>query len=372
MPCFHATAALIRWNGSDDGSRALIWSSHGPPDTDFSDENGMTRDNDYSGKELADEVTPRALMFSRRQWLKTSAAVASVATTFGIYRAFNPIRPTAEAGTALTGVQAPVESEVELAAQGYTVDDPLTPRDDILTYNNFYEFTTNKRAVASVARGFDTSDWVVAVDGLAASPREFSIADLKELAPLEERIYRMRCVETWSMVIPWNGIPLSALLAAVRPLPSARYVAFETLLDPSRMPGQRSYVLDWPYVEGLRLDEAMHPLTILALGLYGEELPPQDGAPVRLVVPWKYGFKGIKSIVRITLTDTEPPASWNLQAPHEYGFYANVNPSVPHPRWSQATEQRIGEIGRRETLLFNGYESHVASLYEGMDLEVNF
>jgi len=203
-------------------------------------------------------------------------------------------------------------------------------------------------------------------------PRVFDLDDLLGIAPPEERVYRMRCVEAWSMVIPWAGYSLSKLLDRVEPLSAARYVAMETLLDPERMPGQERSVLPWPYVEGLRLDEAMHPLTLLASGIYGRTLPPQDGAPIRLVVPWKYGFKGIKSIVKITLVKDQPPTTWNRQAPNEYGFYANVNPEVDHPRWSQATEQRIGESGRRKTLMFNGYAEQVGRLYAGMDLRKNF
>jgi sulfoxide reductase catalytic subunit YedY len=216
-----------------------------------------------------------------------------------------------------------------------------------------------------------TRPWQVSVGGLVNNPRVFDIDELLKF-PLEQRIYRLRCVEGWSMVIPWIGFPLSKLLEKVEPASQARYVAFETLLDPNRMPNQRTGVLDWPYVEGLRLDEAMHPLTIMATGLYDETLPPQDGAPIRLVVPWKYGFKSIKSVVKITLVADEPPTTWNIQAPYEYGFYSNVNPNVSHPRWSQATERRIGEFARRKTLLFNGYGDQVAHLYDGMDLVKNF
>ena len=203
-------------------------------------------------------------------------------------------------------------------------------------------------------------------------PATFTIPQLKAVGPIEERIYRMRCVEAWSMVIPWAGLQLSHLIDAVEPMVEAKYVAFETLYDPKRLPGQKTSVLEWPYVEGLCLDEAMHPLTLLAVGLYGKELPAQDGAPVRLITPWKYGFKGIKSIVKITLLSDEPPTSWRRFAPAEYGFLANVNPKVPHPRWSQATEQRIGESGRRETLMFNGYDAQVASLHQDLDLSINF
>jgi sulfoxide reductase catalytic subunit YedY len=212
----------------------------------------------------------------------------------------------------------------------------------------------------------------VTVGGLVRKPRVFDMDDIRRISPPEERVYRMRCVEAWSMVIPWAGYSLSRLLEAVEPTADAKYVAFETLHDPARMPGQRTGALPWPYVEGLRLDEAMHPLALLATGLYGQDLPPQDGAPVRLVTPWKYGFKGIKSIVKITLTATQPPATWNAIAPNEYGFFGNVNPHHDHPRWSQATEQRIGESGRRPTLMFNGYADQVASLYAGMDLDANF
>ena len=226
--------------------------------------------------------------------------------------------------------------------------------------------------IPRAAAGFSTAGWKIAVGGLCARPRVFDLDDFRRLAPPEERVYRHRCVEAWSMVIPWVGFPVRALLDAVQPLGSAKYVAFETLLDPARFPNQGSHVLEWPYVEGLRLDEAMHPLAIFAIGLYGEELPAQDGAPVKLVVPWKYGFKGIKSIVKITLTDKQPPTTWNKQAPSEYGFYANVNPNHDHPRWSQATEHRIGDAGRRPTLMFNGYGEQVAGLYAKQDLDVHF
>ncbi len=248
----------------------------------------------------------------------------------------------------------------------------MSTLEQIGNYNNFYEFTTQKEGVAAAAAGFVSRPWTVAVAGLVHQPKTFDIDEIRRLGPLEERVYRMRCVEAWSMVIPWVGFPLARLLDQVRPLATAKYVGFETLLDPTRMPGQRRPVLHWPYVEGLRIDEAMHPLTILAVGLYGRELPAQNGAPLRLVVPWKYGFKGIKSIVKITLTADRPTTTWNAQAPHEYGFYSNVNPDVPHPRWSQATEQRIGESGRRPTLLFNGYAEQVGHLYAGMDLRANF
>jgi sulfoxide reductase catalytic subunit YedY len=252
------------------------------------------------------------------------------------------------------------------------VDEAMTPLSSVVNYNNFYEFTTDKDAVAAAAAGFVTRGWQVMVDGLVHRPQVFDLDDLLRISPPEERVYRMRCVETWSMVIPWAGLPLAKLLDHVQPMGDAKYVAFQTLLDPKRMPGQKTSVLEWPYVEGLRMDEAMHPLTLLASGLYGRALPPQDGAPIRLVVPWKYGFKGIKSIVRISLVETQPPTSWNRYAPSEYGFLANVNPHVDHPRWSQATEQRIGEAGRRPTLMFNGYEEQVGQLYAGIDLHANY
>ena len=231
------------------------------------------------------------------------------------------------------------------ANSGFVVDEEKTPYQAITTYNNFYEFSTSKTDVARLAEDFKTNGWRLSVEGMVHTPRQFDLDDLRRLGTLEERVYRMRCVEAWSMVIPWAGLPLAKLFQAVEPMGSAKYVAIETLLAPDRMPGQKTKVLEWPYVEGLRIDEAMHPLTILAMGIYGRELPPQDGAPVRLVVPWKYGFKGIKSIVKIALVDSQPQTTWNRQAPNEYGFYANVNPEVDHPRWSQATEQRIGETG---------------------------
>jgi methionine sulfoxide reductase catalytic subunit len=269
----------------------------------------------------------------------------------------------------------PLRGLVTAPADGpFRVADPPTPLASIANYNNFYEFTTDKEGVAAAAAGFVTAGWTVAVDGLVRAPRVFDLDDLRRLSPPEERIYRMRCVEAWSMVVPWAGYSLSRLLDIVQPTGAAAYVAFQTLHDPERMPGQRQSfgALPWPYVEALRLDEAMHPLTILATGLYGEELPPQDGAPIRLVVPWKYGFKSAKSIVKITLTAERPRTTWNAVAPEEYGFYANVNPQKDHPRWSQATEQRIGEAGRRETLPFNGYADQVAALYAGMNLDVEF
>jgi sulfoxide reductase catalytic subunit YedY len=310
-----------------------------------------------------DEITPPEVYFNRRLFLRGGLIAGTAAATALLYRRLNGVELVETRTAALTELKKPAE---------YTVNEPVTPLASITNYNNFYEFTTNKDGVAAAAAGFKTDGWKVAVEGLAHKPRVFDLDDLRRISPPEERVYRMRCVEAWSMVIPWAGFSLSRLLERVEPMSSAKYVAFETLLDPSRMPGQKTDALPWPYVEGLRMDEAMHPLAILATGLYGRELPPQDGAPVRLVVPWKYGFKGIKSIIKISLVGTEPPTTWNRQAPDEYGFYANVNPEHAHPRWSQATEQRIGESGRRKTLMFNGYGEQVASLYAGMDLHAHF
>jgi len=313
------------------------------------------------------EVTPPALYFNRRTVMRGGVVAASALATAWLYRRLNGVSLVATETEELSGVIAATPG-----ASGFRVEEAMTPRASVLNYNNFYEFSTDKDGVASAAAGFDTTGWKVEVGGLAHNPRVFDLDDLRKLAPIEERIYRMRCVEAWSMVIPWAGYSLSKLLAAVEPMADAKYVAFETLLDPARMPGQKTSVLQWPYVEGLRIDEAMHPLALLATGLYGHALPPQDGAPVRLVTPWKYGFKGIKSIVKITLVANQPPTSWNRYAPSEYGFFANVNPKVDHPRWSQATEQRIGESGRRPTLMFNGYGDQVASLYAGMDLRASY
>ncbi len=317
------------------------------------------------------QITPPGLYFSRRGFLRAGAAAASLAVTGVAYRRLNRAGSMAVETDLIPGLQPAPEGPAGLAS-GFRVDEPMTPLASVGNYNNFYEFTTDKEGVAAAAVGFVSRPWTVAVDGMVHKPKVFDLDEVLRLGPLEERVYRMRCVEGWSMVIPWAGLPLARLLARVEPMGSARYVAFETLRDPARFPGQRGAVLDWPYVEGLRLDEAMHPLTILAAGLYGRELPPQNGAPLRLVVPWKYGFKGIKSVVKITLLSDMPPTTWNKSAPGEYGFFSNVNPAVPHPRWSQATEQRLGESGRRPTLPFNGYAEQVAHLYAGMDLTANY
>jgi sulfoxide reductase catalytic subunit YedY len=315
------------------------------------------------------EITPENLYWNRRSFLRTAAAAASVLVTGGVYRRLNRTGSTPVTTDKLAGF---TPASPQSLAHGFTLDEPQTPLQRVVNYNNFYEFTTDKEEVSAAARSFVAKPWQVSVDGMVHRPRVFDVDEVTKVIRPEERIYRMRCVEGWSMVIPWIGIPLWKLIDLVQPMGSAKYVAFQTLLDPERMPGQKNAVLEWPYVEGLRMDEAMHPLTILAVGLYGRVLPPQNGAPLRLVVPWKYGFKGIKSIVKITFVSDQPSTTWNRQAPGEYGFFANVNPEVPHARWSQATEQRLGESGRRATLPFNGYGDQVARLYSGMDLRVNY
>jgi len=301
--------------------------------------------------------------------MQAGILAASAVATGLVYRRLNPVAKGSVDTPLIAGLKTPGAAA---DASGFRAADAETPFQDITHYNNFYEFSTDKEGVAPAAAGFETKGWQVSVEGLVRKPRVFGLDDLLEISAPEERIYRMRCVEGWSMVIPWAGYSLSKLLDVLEPLNEAKYVAFETLLDAKRMPGQKSEVLNWPYVEGLRMDEAMHPLTLLASGLYGHSLPPQDGAPIRLVVPWKYGFKGIKSIVKIKLVAAQPRTTWSESAPREYGFYANVNPQVDHPRWSQATEQRIGDFGRRPTLMFNGYEAQVGHLYAGMDLRSNF
>lgn len=279
----------------------------------------------------------------------------------------------AGAGAAL--LAGPAMAKLTYSPSRFSTTEAPNSLEDITTYNNFYEFGTGKEDPARNAGALTTDPWSITIDGMVENPGTYDLADILKDQPLEERIYRFRCVEAWSMVVPWIGFELSGLLNRVGVQPSAKYVAFETLVRPEEMVGQQSPILEWPYREGLRLDEAMHPLTILATGLYGEEMPKQNGAPIRLVVPWKYGFKSIKSIVRITLTDQQPQTTWNMLQPSEYGFYSNVNPNVDHPRWSQASERRIGAglfAGRQDTLMFNGYEEEVASLYAGMDLAVNY
>jgi len=308
-------------------------------------------------KIASSEITPEHVYLSRRKFLKGAGALATSALVLSA------------CGRQPSPAPTPSGSEVSPQAGAGTgeMGDTPTPYDTINSYNNYYEFSTDKEAVARLARDFKTSPWTVEVGGLVNKPKTFDLDDLRKFAQ-EERIYRLRCMEAWSMVIPWLGLPLAALLKEVEPLSKAQYVRFETLYDPQQMPGQEDPFFDWPYVEGLRLDEGLHDLTLLATGIYGKPLLPQAGAPIRLVVPWKYGFKSIKSIVKIDLVEDRPTSLWMAQAPNEYGFYANVNPNVPHPRWSQSSERRIGETGRRKTLLFNGYAEEVASLYEGMDL----
>jgi len=309
----------------------------------------------------AAEVTDKGLYMSRRELLLAgSASLAALAG--GAAPEWLSGVEEAHAGAKLPGVQKSPLSASE----------PLNSFKDITTYNNFYEFGTDKDDPAQYAKTLVTRPWTVAVEGEVKRPKSYDIDELMKMSPLEERIYRLRCVEAWSMVIPWVGFPLSALIKRVEPSSEAKYVEFLTLLDPKQMPGQRRRVLEWPYVEGLRMDEAAHPLTILAVGLYGEVLPNQNGAPIRLVVPWKYGFKSIKSIVKIRFVEKQPMTSWMKANPTEYGFYSNVNPEVDHRRWSQARERRIGEFGKRKTLLFNGYADQVAHLYRGMDLKANF
>jgi sulfoxide reductase catalytic subunit YedY len=310
------------------------------------------------------EITPESTYLNRRMFIRGGVLAASVIATGGFYRALT------SKGTRQVPAPPPPTSTFPRTAE--VPGEALTSYQSITNYNNYYEFATDKEGVAYYAEGFVTRPWTLEVGGLVAKPRTFDLDELARLFPLEERVYRFRCVEAWSMVIPWLGFPLAKLLSLVEPQSTASYVAFQTLYDPKRMRNQRTSVLDWPYVEGLRLDEAMHPLTLIATGLYGRDIPPQNGAPLRLVVPWKYGFKSIKSIVKITLVDRVPPTTWNIANPSEYGFYSNVNPGVPHPRWSQATERRIGETGRRATLLFNGYADQVGELYSGLDLERNF
>ncbi len=294
------------------------------------------------------DVTPKAVFLNRRQLI---------------------------AGAAALSVAGPAVAQLDYVKSDYSTDEEPNDLSDIRGYNNFYEFGTGKEEPSVNAQKLTVDPWSVKIDGMVDKPGDYDLADILSGVTLEERIYRLRCVEAWSMVVPWIGFPLADLLDRIGVQSSAKYVAFETLVRPEEMIGQRYPVLDWPYREGLRLDEAMHPLTILATGLYGEEMPKQNGAPIRLVVPWKYGFKSIKSIVRISLTDQMPETTWNMQNPREYGFYSNVNPNVDHPRWSQASERRIGGGlfgGRQDTLMFNGYEEHVAGLYAGQDLTKDY
>jgi len=300
------------------------------------------------------EITPYELYRERRRFLQTSALVATASLLPGLSLAEAP------------------EKFTDLEKSPLSTDEPLTPYEDVTSYCNFYEFGTGKSDPKRLGHNMETRPWSVAVEGHCARPGVYDLEDFIEPHTLEERIYRLRCVEAWSMVIPWVGIPMNEVLKRFEPTGNAKYVKFTTLLDPEQMPGQRYPILDWPYVEGLRMDEAMHPLSIFAVGLYGEVLPNQNGAPLRLVVPWKYGFKSIKSIVKVEFTEEEPLNSWQQSSPREYGFYANVNPEVDHPRWSQARERRIGDFFKRDTLMFNGYADQVAQLYSGMDLSQQF
>ena len=296
------------------------------------------------------EITPEELYHSRREFLR-AAGLLGIAAAGGALGAARVARAIAQDG----------QNKEE-----------LTPFDDVTTYNNFYEFGTDKSDPAENAKGFKTKPWTVKVEGLVSKPATYNLEDFIKPYKLEERVYRHRCVEAWSMVIPWLGFPMADLIKTVQPLSSAKYIEFQTLYDPKQMPGQRAPILPWPYTEGLRLDEAMHPLAIFGVGLYGKMLLPQNGAPLRTVIPWKYGFKATKSIARIRFTDKQPKTAWNEATPNEYGFYANVNPEVDHPRWSQAKERRIGEFRKRPTLMFNGYADQVGRLYQGMDLRKNY
>src|SRR5450432_1622061 len=307
------------------------------------------------------DVTPKSLYLNRRKFLQ-GMGIAGVAAVAGrnLVRLASPSE-LVYAGTKLNTVKGP-----------FNTDEKITPYDDVTHYNNFYEFGTDKGDPAKNSQAFRTLPWSVSIEGEVAKPRKFSIDEILKLAPLEERIYRHRCVEAWSIVVPWIGYSLSTMIKLVEPTDKAKYVAFETYYDLKQMPQSRGTGLDYPYVEGLRLDEAMNPLTLLCVGMYGETLPNQDGAPVRMVIPWKYGFKSIKSIVKIKLVKSEPPTTWSRMGPSEYGFYSNVNPDVDHPRWSQAKERRLGEIIKRKTLMFNGYGDQVAGMYTGMNLKKNF
>lgn len=318
----------------------------------------IKRPDDIKSTEITDERIYR----ERRDFLRASSGAVL----------------TAAAAAAFPGLMFPNEAAAEIAMLNFkknpqfSTDEAINSLKDITRYNNFYEFGTDKEDPAKYAHMLKTDPWNVRVEGEVEKPADYHLEDLIKESQLEERIYRLRCVEAWSMVIPWVGIPMSTLIKRFKPTSKAKYVEFTTLHDPEQMPGQKRAVLNWPYVEGLRIDEAMHPLTMLAVGLYGKVLPNQNGAPIRLVVPWKYGFKNIKSIVKIRFTETMPKTTWNIAGPQEYGFYANVNPDVSHPRWSQSRERRIGEFFKRKTDMFNGYEEQVASLYAGMDLRRDY
>ncbi len=308
------------------------------------------------------EITPEHLYLSRREFIKAAGILGAGAA------ALAACSPSGGSGQ----VEFPTGEEPHAQASTDELGDPINSYTDITNYNNYYEFSINKEEVAVRSRDFKTSPWSVSVGGLVRNPQTFDVDDLKNQFDPEERVYRLRCVEGWSMVIPWIGFPLHKLLEIVEPQSEAKFVRFETLYDPERMPGQNSPWYDWPYVEGLRIDEAMNDLTLMTTGLYGRDLVPPNGGPLRLAVPWKYGFKSIKAIVKIDLVEEMPVSLWMDAAPQEYGFFSNVNPEVSHPRWSQASERRIGELSRRPTLMFSGYAEQVAHLYEGMDLRINY
>ncbi len=307
------------------------------------------------------EITPKKLRLNRRKFLAgTALAGAAVVAGMGVRELPYP-SIAAEANAKIDGTQK----------SSFSTTEKITPYKDVTNYNNYYEFSTDKYEPAGLAKDFKTRPWAVTIDGLVKKKQVLDVDTIMKMAAPEERIYRHRCVEGWSIVVPWVGFSLSELIKRAEPLGKARFVEFTTVYDPKQMPGQRGGVLEWPYVEGLRMDEAMHPLALLCFGMYGEALPNQDGAPLRIVVPWKYGFKSAKAIVRVRFTDNQPVNTWNKAAPNEYGFYSNVNPNVDHPRWSQAKERRLGEFFKRPTLMFNGYDQ-VASLYTGMDLKKSF
>jgi methionine sulfoxide reductase catalytic subunit len=308
------------------------------------------------------DVTPKSVYVNRRRFLQGMGLAGVVAASGRSLLSLVAPSTTAYAGTKLAG----------LAKSPFSTTEKPTSYDDVTHYNNFYEFGTDKSDPARNSQKFRTSPWTVSIEGEVGKPRKITMDELLKLAPLEERIYRHRCVEGWSIVVPWIGYSFSQIANLVEPTPKAKFVAFESYYDPGQMPEARHTGLEYPYVEGLRLDEAMNPLTLLCVGMYGETLPSQDGAPVRLVIPWKYGFKSIKSLVKIRFVKSQPPTTWNLATPNEYGFYSNVNPHVDHPRWSQAKERRLGDILRRDTLMFNGYGDQVAAMYTGMDLKKNF
>ena len=307
------------------------------------------------------EITPKNVYLNRRKFLAGTVISGAVAVAGVSLRELAEPTNVAYANTKIDGIQK----------SSFSTTEKITPLKDVSNYNNYYEFSTDKYEPAKLAKDFKTHPWPVTIDGLVKKKQVLDVDAIMKMATPEERIYRHRCVEGWSIVVPWVGFSLSELIKKAEPLAKATFVEFTTVLDPNHMPGQRSGVLEWPYVEGLRMDEAMHPLALLCFGMYGETLPNQDGAPLRIVVPWKYGFKSAKAIVRIHFTDKQPVNTWNKSAPNEYGFYSNVNPNVDHPRWSQAKERRLGEFFKRPTLMFNGYDQ-VASLYSGMDLKKNF